>query len=162
MSPKRGRPVLTRVFNVIEFDVTLVGAHRGDRPTHRHGLGFTQPMAFLDASGEPLAARPRPGNAEDHVIVLDDALAVESWQHTSGRGAPRRGSIARLGASGRSGAAAPTPPEARDRSRNDQIGGASPAMASRRCGPGRDHGDEHSRGRANPCFEHEVTQQPSV
>jgi hypothetical protein len=37
-------------------------------------------MAFLDATGEPLAARLRPGNAsagnaEDHVIVLDDALA---------------------------------------------------------------------------------------
>jgi hypothetical protein len=36
-------------------------------------------MAFLDATGEPLAALLRPGNAapgnaEDHVIVLDDAL----------------------------------------------------------------------------------------
>jgi hypothetical protein len=70
-------------FYVIDIDATLVGAHsekEGAGPNYKHGFGFHPLMAFLDATGEPLAARLRPGNAsagnaEDHVIVLDDALA---------------------------------------------------------------------------------------
>ena len=70
-------------FYVIDLDATLVGAHsekEGAAPNYKHGFGFQPLMAFLDATGEPLAARLRPGNAapgnaEDHVIVLDDALA---------------------------------------------------------------------------------------
>ncbi len=70
-------------FYVIDLDATLVGAHsekEGAAPNYKHGFGFSPLMAFLDATGEPLAARLRPGNAapgnaEDHVIVLDDALA---------------------------------------------------------------------------------------
>jgi Transposase DDE domain group 1 len=70
-------------FYVIDLDATLVGAHsdkEGAAPNYKHGFGFSPMMAFLDATGEPLAALLRPGNAapgnaEDHVIVLDDALA---------------------------------------------------------------------------------------
>jgi hypothetical protein len=70
-------------FYVIDLDATLVGAHsekEGAAPNYKHGFGFQPLMAFLDATGEPLAARLRPGNAapgdaEDHVIVLDEALA---------------------------------------------------------------------------------------
>jgi Transposase DDE domain group 1 len=70
-------------FYVIDLDATLVGAHsekEGAAPNYKHGFGFSPLIAFLDATGEPLAARLRPGNAapgnaEDHVIVLDEALA---------------------------------------------------------------------------------------
>jgi hypothetical protein len=70
-------------FYVIDLDATLVGAHSekdGAAPNYKHGFGFSPLLAFLDATGELLAARLRPGNAapgnaEDHVIVLDDALA---------------------------------------------------------------------------------------
>jgi len=70
-------------FYVIDLDATLVGAHsekEGAAPNYKHGFGFSPLMAFLDATGEPLAARLRPGNAapgnaEDHVTVLDEALA---------------------------------------------------------------------------------------
>ena len=70
-------------FYVIDLDATLVDAHSekdGAAPNYKHGFGFAPLMAFLDATGEPLAARLRPGNAapgnaQDHVIVLDDALA---------------------------------------------------------------------------------------
>ena len=70
-------------FYVIDLDATLVGAHsekEGAAPNYKHGFGFQPLMAFLDATGEPLAALLRPGNAapgnaDDHVIVLDDALA---------------------------------------------------------------------------------------
>jgi hypothetical protein len=79
-------------FYVIDLDATLVGAHsdkEGAAPNYKHGFGFSPLMAFLDATGEPLAARLRPGNAapgnaDDHVIVLDDALAqlpVDPWRH---------------------------------------------------------------------------------
>jgi len=70
-------------FYVIDLDATLVGSHsdkEGAAPNYKHGFGFSPLMAFLDATGEPLAALLRPGNAapgnaDDHVIVLDDALA---------------------------------------------------------------------------------------
>ena len=70
-------------FYVIDLDATLVGGHsdkEGAAPNYKHGFGFSPLLAFLDATGEPLAGRLRPGNAapgnaEDHVLVLDDALA---------------------------------------------------------------------------------------
>jgi Transposase DDE domain group 1 len=79
-------------FYVIDLDATLVGAHsdkEGAAPNYKSGFGFSPLMAFLDATGELLAARLRPGNAapgnaDDHVIVLDDALAqipVDPWRH---------------------------------------------------------------------------------
>lgn len=70
-------------FYVIDLDATLVGAHsdkEGAAPNYKHGFGFHPLIAFLDATGEPLAARLRPGNAaanrpDDHIEVLDEALA---------------------------------------------------------------------------------------
>jgi hypothetical protein len=68
---------------VIDLDATLVGAHsdkEGAAPNYKHGFGFHPLIAFLDATGEPLAARLRSGNAaagraDDHIEVLDEALA---------------------------------------------------------------------------------------
>lgn len=69
-------------FYVIDFDATLIGAHsekEGAAPTYKRGFGHHPLMAYLDATGEPLAGLLRPGNAgsgtaADHVTVLDDAL----------------------------------------------------------------------------------------
>jgi Transposase DDE domain group 1 len=69
-------------FYVIDLDATLVGAHsekEGAAPNYKHGFGFQPLVAFLDATGESLAAKLRPGNApagsaDDHVAVLDAAL----------------------------------------------------------------------------------------
>ena len=69
-------------FYVIDIDATLVNAHsekQGAAPNYKHGFGFQPIVAFLDATGEPLAAVLRPGNAaagsaEDLVEVLDAAL----------------------------------------------------------------------------------------
>ena len=70
-------------FYVIDIDATLVNAHsdkEGAAPNYKHGFGFQPMIAFLDATGEALAATLRPGNAaagsaEDHVGLLDAALA---------------------------------------------------------------------------------------
>jgi hypothetical protein len=70
-------------FYVIDFDGTLVNSHsdkEGAAPTYKRGFGFHPLMAYLDATGEALAAKLRPGNAGsntavDHVEVLDAALA---------------------------------------------------------------------------------------
>ena len=69
-------------FYVIDIDGTLVGAHSDKEqaaPTYKHGFGFYPLLAYLDATGEPLAGLLRPGNAgsgtaADHVTVLDAAL----------------------------------------------------------------------------------------
>ena len=69
-------------FYVIDIDATLVNAHsekQGAAPNYKHGFGFQPILAFLDATGEPLAGLLRPGNAaagsaEDQVAVLDAAL----------------------------------------------------------------------------------------
>jgi hypothetical protein len=70
-------------FYVIDIDATLIDAHSdkaGAAPTYKRGFGFHPLLAFLDATGEALAGLLRPGNAgsgtaEDHVSVLDAALA---------------------------------------------------------------------------------------
>ena len=62
-------------FYVIDIDATLVNAHsdkEGAAPNYKHGFGFAPMVAFLDATGEALAAILRPGNAaagsaQDHV-----------------------------------------------------------------------------------------------
>jgi hypothetical protein len=67
---------------VIDIDATLIGAHsdkEGAAPTYKRGFGFHPLCSYLDATGEALAGRLRPGNAgsgtaEDHVVVLDDSL----------------------------------------------------------------------------------------
>ena len=69
-------------FYVIDVDGTLVTAHSEKEqaaPTYKHGFGFYPLVAHLDATGEALAAKLRPGNAgsataTDHVEVLDAAL----------------------------------------------------------------------------------------
>jgi GNAT superfamily N-acetyltransferase len=70
-------------FYVIDIDGTLIGSHSdkaGAAPNYKRGYGFYPIVAFLDATGESLAALLRPGNAgsgtaTDHVTVLDAALA---------------------------------------------------------------------------------------
>ena len=70
-------------FYVIDLDATLIGAHSEKEraaPTYKRGFGFHPLLAYLDATGEALAGLLRPGNAgsgtaDDHVTVLDDALA---------------------------------------------------------------------------------------
>jgi hypothetical protein len=69
-------------FYVIDIDATLVTAHSekdGAAPNYKHGFGFHPLMSYLDATGEPLAAMLRPGNAgsgtaSDMVGVLDASL----------------------------------------------------------------------------------------
>jgi len=67
---------------VIDIDATLVTAHseKDDAaPNYKHGFGFHPLWSYLDATGEPLAAMLRPGNAgsgtaADMVTVLDASL----------------------------------------------------------------------------------------
>ena len=57
-------------FYVIDIDATLVNAHsdkEGAAPNYKHGFGFQPMVAFLDATGEALAAILRPGNAAARV-----------------------------------------------------------------------------------------------
>ncbi len=69
-------------FYVIDLDATLVNSHsekEGAAPNYKRGFGFHPLLAFLDATGEALAGKLRPGNAGsntavDHVEVLDAAL----------------------------------------------------------------------------------------
>ena len=73
-------------FYVIDIDGTLVDAHSDKQeaaPTYKRGYGFHPLMSYLDATGEPLAALLRAGNAgsgtaTDHLRVLDDSLAAQS------------------------------------------------------------------------------------
>jgi hypothetical protein len=71
-------------FYVIDLDGTLVDSDsdnkQGAAATYKKGFGFYPLMAYLDATGEALAAKLRPGNAgsgtaADHVEVLDASLA---------------------------------------------------------------------------------------
>jgi len=70
-------------FYVIDIDGTLLDAHSEKEeaaPTYKRGFGFYPLVAYLDATGEALAALLRPGNAgsgttADHVWVLEASLA---------------------------------------------------------------------------------------
>ena len=70
-------------FYVIDIDATLVNSHSdkdGAAGNYKGGYGFHPLVAHLDATGEALAAKLRPGNAGaghagDHIAVLDAALA---------------------------------------------------------------------------------------
>ncbi len=67
---------------VIDLDATLVTAHsdkEGARGNFKGGFGYHPLGAWLDNTGEALAAVLRPGNAgsntaADHLTVLDAAL----------------------------------------------------------------------------------------
>ena len=68
---------------VLDFDATLVHSHSEKEqaaPTYKKGFGFHPLLVYLDATGEALAGKLRPGNAApntaaDHIEVLDAALA---------------------------------------------------------------------------------------
>jgi hypothetical protein len=68
---------------IFDFDATLVDSHsekQSAAPTYKHGFGFQPLLCYLDATGEALAGILRPGNAapgsaEDHVALLELALA---------------------------------------------------------------------------------------
>lgn len=77
---RRGaRPRLVR----IDLDATLIDAHsdkEGAAATYKRGFGFHPMLAYLDGTGDALAGRLRPGNANantaaDQIAVLADALA---------------------------------------------------------------------------------------
>jgi hypothetical protein len=67
----------------IDLDATLIDAHsekEGAAATYKRGFGFHPMLAYLDGSGDALAGRLRPGNANanaaaDQIAVLADALA---------------------------------------------------------------------------------------
>jgi hypothetical protein len=70
---------------VIDFDATFVASHAENKedaaPTYKGGYGFHPLGAWCDTTREPLAAMLRPGNAgpnnaDDHLVVLDDAIAA--------------------------------------------------------------------------------------
>jgi hypothetical protein len=84
---QRRLPVSATGQVVVDLDATLVAAHSEKEqaaPTFKRGFGFHPILAFVDhaeaATGEPLAALLRPGNAnannaDDQIRVLDAALA---------------------------------------------------------------------------------------
>lgn len=69
-------------YYVIDIDATMITAHSekdGAGPTYKGGYGYHPILAYLDATGEPLSAMLRPGNASpgnaaDLITVLDQAL----------------------------------------------------------------------------------------
>jgi hypothetical protein len=73
----------------IDLDATLVGAHsdkEGAAGTFKGGFGFHPMLAYLDDSGEALAAELRPGNAgantaADQIVVAEAALAQIPAEH---------------------------------------------------------------------------------
>ena len=75
-------PISDPGYYVIDIDATMVTTHsekEGAGPTYKGGYGYSPVLAYLDATGEPLAAMLRPGNAApgnaaDLVAVLDEAL----------------------------------------------------------------------------------------
>jgi len=68
---------------IFDFDSHLLNSHsekEGATPTWKRGFGFHPLLCYLDESGEALAGLLREGRAgantaEDHVAVLDQALA---------------------------------------------------------------------------------------
>jgi hypothetical protein len=69
---------------VLDIDATLTDVHseqkEGTGPNYKGGYGFHPMGCFCDATGETLAMKLRPGNAgandaEDHLVVLDEAIA---------------------------------------------------------------------------------------
>ncbi len=77
---------------VIDLDATLVTAHsdkEGAKGNFKGGFGYHPLGAWLDNTGEALAAVLRPGNAgsntaADHLVVLDRALTQlpDRWRHS--------------------------------------------------------------------------------
>jgi Transposase DDE domain group 1 len=67
----------------LDFDASLVELHSEKElaaPTYKKGFGYHPLFAFLDETGEALAAKLRPGSdgantAADHIELLDAAIA---------------------------------------------------------------------------------------
>lgn len=68
---------------ILDFDATIVESHsekEGAQGTWKHTFGFHPLLCYLDNTSEPLAGMFRRGNAssgsaEDHIEVLEEALA---------------------------------------------------------------------------------------
>ena len=77
---------------VVDLDASLVTCHsekENAAPTFKHGFGYHPLLAWLDNTGEALAGMLRPGNAtanaaEDHIAVIDEALAQIPDEHRQG------------------------------------------------------------------------------
>ena len=77
---------------VVDLDASLVICHSEKEqaaPTYKGSFGYHPMLAFLDNTGEFLAAELRRGNAgantaADHITVLDDALAQVPEPHRYG------------------------------------------------------------------------------
>ncbi|MEU8889834.1 IS1380 family transposase [Streptomyces sp. NPDC048442] len=77
---------------VLDLDATLVTCHSEKQdaaPTYKGGFGYHPLLCFLANTGGALAGRLRPGNAgantaNDHITVLDDALAQIPDAHRYG------------------------------------------------------------------------------
>ncbi|MFF0055884.1 IS1380 family transposase [Streptomyces microflavus] len=77
---------------VLDLDATLITCHSEKdqaAPTYKGGFGFHPLMCFLANTGEAMSGRLRPGNAgantaENHIAVLDDALAQIPDAHRHG------------------------------------------------------------------------------
>ncbi len=81
---------------VLDVDASLIDVHsehkEGTAPTYKYGFGFHPMFCVADATGEVLSALLRPGNAtancaEDHLVVLDEALAQLPEQVSCGHSA---------------------------------------------------------------------------
>ena len=128
---------------VLDFDATLVTSHSDKEqaaPTYKHGFGFSPLLCFLDGTGEALAGRLRPGNANpgtavDHVALLDDALALP----VATRAADPHGGQAMLARSDSAGCSHVFVNALRERGVEFSIGSRSPrryGWPSCRCGNG--------------------------
>jgi hypothetical protein len=77
---------------VFDLDASLIDVHSDKEsaaPTFKGGFGYHPLLCWLDNTGEALAGRLRPGNADantatDHIAVLNDALAQIPDAHRHG------------------------------------------------------------------------------
>jgi hypothetical protein len=78
---------------VLDIDASLVEVHsehkEGTGPNYKGGFGFHPMGCFVDCTGEAPAMLLRPGNAgandaEDHLAVLDEAIAQLTEQIAAG------------------------------------------------------------------------------
>jgi hypothetical protein len=78
-------PSVWRTEGVLDFDASLVQIHSENKertaPTYKGGFGFHPLFCFFDGTGDTLGSMLRPGNAgankaEDHLLLLDSAIAA--------------------------------------------------------------------------------------
>lgn len=80
---------------VLDIDASLIDVHsehkEGTAPNYKRGFGFHPMFCVADTTGEVLSALLRPGNAtancaEDHLVVLDEAMAQLPGRVAAGHG----------------------------------------------------------------------------